>query len=71
MDQQKFMRMSKEHLVDRVARLLKTGMDLDFLLELREKDLEKLVACLRDPTGKEENKQKGVGKKQERKRVCF
>lgn len=58
MDQEKLTGTPKEHLVDTVVRILKTGMDLDFLLELRQKDLEILAACLRNPTEQEENEQK-------------
>ena len=50
MDQEKLTGTPKEHLVDTVARILKTGVDLDFLLELRQKELEILAACLRDST---------------------
>jgi len=53
MDQQTLMRMPKEHLVDTIAGILKTGMDLDFLLELRQRDLEIIVACFRDWTQQE------------------
>ena len=38
---------SNEDLVHLVKRVLKTDMDLDFLLELRPKDIEILVACIR------------------------
>lgn len=58
MDQEEITGTPKEHLVDTVVRILKTGMDLDFLLELRQKDLEILAACLRDPTEKGEKEQK-------------
>jgi len=39
--------MTNEELVKKVTELLKTDADLDFLLVLRKKDLEKLVACIR------------------------
>jgi hypothetical protein len=39
--------MSKEELVKILKRLLKTETDLDFLLELKKEDLERLVAVVR------------------------
>ena len=47
--------MTNEELVKKVKELLETGADLDFLLVLKKKDLEKLVACVRgrlDQTGR-------------------
>ena len=47
--------MTNEELVKKVKELLETGADLDFLLVLKKKDLEKLVACIRgrlDQVGK-------------------
>jgi hypothetical protein len=38
---------SNENLVDLVKKVLKTDMNLDFLLELNLRDLEILVACIR------------------------
>jgi hypothetical protein len=38
---------SNEDLVELVKKVLKTDMDLDFLLELNPRDLEILVACMR------------------------
>ena len=40
--------MTKEKLVEKIKELLKTDIDLDFLLILKEEELEKLVACIRD-----------------------
>ncbi len=40
--------MSKEKLVEKIKELLKTDIDLDFLLELKEEEIERLVACIRD-----------------------
>jgi len=37
----------KEELVEKIKELLKDDNDLDFLLELRREDLEKLLACIR------------------------
>ncbi len=48
MDQQKLRGRTKEDLVDTIAKILKGGRDLDFLLELNLKELEILLACLRD-----------------------
>ena len=39
--------MTNEELVKKVKELLQTDADLAFLLVLRKKDLEKLVACIR------------------------
>jgi hypothetical protein len=39
--------MTSEELVKKVKELLDTDADLDFLLVLKKKDLEKLVACVR------------------------
>jgi hypothetical protein len=39
--------MTKEKLIEIIGTLLKTDADLRFLLQLNEKDLEKLVACIR------------------------
>ncbi len=38
----------KEKLVDAIAKILKTDMDLDFLLKLAPRELEILVVSLRD-----------------------
>ena len=40
--------MNKEELVKILRGLLKTETNLDFLLELKKDDLEKLVAVVRD-----------------------
>ena len=40
--------MSKEEMVEKIKDLLNADNDLDFLLELKKEDLEKLVACIRD-----------------------
>ena len=47
--------MTKEKLIEIIKTLLKTDADLDFLSQLKEKELEKLVACIRqriDQVGK-------------------
>jgi hypothetical protein len=44
--------MTEEELVEKIKELLKTDTDLDFLLELRREDLEKLLACIRDRVDK-------------------
>jgi hypothetical protein len=41
------MDMTNDQLVKKVKELLNTDADLDFLLVLKKKDLEKLVACIR------------------------
>jgi hypothetical protein len=41
------MDMTNEELVKKVKELLETDADLHFLLVLKRKDLEKLVACIR------------------------
>jgi hypothetical protein len=41
------MDMTNDQLVKKVKELLDTDADLDFLLVLKRKDLEKLVACIR------------------------
>ena len=40
--------MTIDKLVDKIKELLKTDNDLDFLLELKKEQLERLVACIRD-----------------------
>lgn len=40
--------MTKAKLVEIIKTLLRTDADLRFLLQLKEKELEKLVACIRD-----------------------
>jgi len=39
--------MTNEELVKKVRELLNTDADLDFLMVLKRKDMEKLVACVR------------------------
>jgi len=40
--------MTKDKMVEKIKELLKTDIDLDFLLILEEEELERLVACIRD-----------------------
>jgi len=40
--------MTKDKMVDKINELLKTDIDLNFLLELKKEELERLVACIRD-----------------------
>lgn len=40
--------MTKEELVDKIKELLNADADLGFLLSLKNKELETLVACIRD-----------------------
>ena len=42
--------MTKEKLIEIIRTLLKTDADLRFLLQLKEKELETLVACIRRRT---------------------
>jgi hypothetical protein len=49
------MDMTNEELVKKIKELLRTDADLDFLLVLKRKELENLVACIRgriDQVGK-------------------
>ena len=41
------MDMTNEELIMKVKELLDTDADLDFLMVLKRKDMEKLVACVR------------------------
>jgi len=40
--------MTKEKLVEKIKELLRTDSDLSFLLRLEKKEIEKLLACIRD-----------------------
>ena len=40
--------MTKEELVQKIQELLNTDYDLNFLLELQIKEIETLIACIRD-----------------------
>ena len=40
--------MTKEKLIEIMQGILKTDVDLSFLLQLKERDLETLVACVRE-----------------------
>jgi len=40
--------MTKEKLIETIQRLLKTDVDLNFLMELKKNDLETLLASIRD-----------------------
>ena len=40
--------MTKDKLVEKIKELLKTDIDMDFLLELKKEEIEILVACIRD-----------------------
>ena len=40
--------MTKEQLVAKIKELLKTDIDLDFLLTLKKDQIEKLIASIRD-----------------------
>ena len=40
--------MTKEELIEIVRSILKTDIDLDFLVQLKKGQLETLVACIRE-----------------------
>ena len=40
--------MTKDKLVEKIKEILRTDNDLDFLLELKKEEVERLVACIRD-----------------------
>jgi hypothetical protein len=40
--------MTEQKLVETIREILKTDIDLDFLLGLKKEELETLVACIRD-----------------------
>ena len=40
--------MTKEKLIEIIQRILKTESDLNFLSQLKEPELETLVACIRE-----------------------
>ena len=40
--------MTKEKLIEIMQGILETDVDLSFLLQLKEKELETLVACIRE-----------------------
>jgi hypothetical protein len=40
--------MTKEQLVEKIKDILKTDIDLNFLLILKKEELETLLACIRD-----------------------
>ena len=44
--------MNKEELIEILKRVLGTDVDFSFLLQLKKKDLETLVACIRAGMGK-------------------
>ncbi len=40
--------MNKEELIEILQRILKTETDFGFLMQLKEPELETLIACIRD-----------------------
>lgn len=40
--------MTKDKLVEKIEKLLKTDINLKFLMELKKEEIETLVACIRD-----------------------
>jgi len=43
--------MNKKQLIETLQRILSTDIDISFLLQLKENDLESLLACVRDRVG--------------------
>jgi len=43
--------MTKEQIIAKIKDLLSTDADLEFLLDLKKKDIETLIACIRDRVG--------------------
>ena len=41
-------RVTKEQIVEKIKEILRTDLDLDFLLGLKKKELETLISCIRD-----------------------
>ncbi len=41
-------RMTKDELVEKIKELLKTDINLNFLLRLKKEEVERLVACIRE-----------------------
>jgi hypothetical protein len=44
--------MTKEKLIETIQRILKTDIDLGFLLQLNKTELETLLACIRNEVGR-------------------
>ncbi len=44
--------MTKEELIETIQRILSTEVDLKFLLQLKQQELETLLACIRAGIGK-------------------
>ncbi len=40
--------MTKDELVEKIEELLKTDINLNFLLRLKKEEVERLVACIRE-----------------------
>ena len=43
--------MTKEQIIAKIKDLLNADADLEFLLELKKKEIETLIACIRDRVG--------------------
>ena len=43
-----YLAMTKEKLIEKIKEILKTDSDLGFLLQLKQSDVETLIACIRD-----------------------
>ena len=42
------MSMTKEKLIEKINKLHKTDVDLDFLLGFKKEEIERLIACIRN-----------------------
>ena len=40
--------MTKEQIVERIKEVLRTDIDLDFLLRFNKNEIETLISCIRD-----------------------
>ena len=40
--------MTKEQILKKIKEILRTDLDLDFLLGLKKKEIETLISCIRD-----------------------
>jgi hypothetical protein len=43
-----YLAMTKEELLEKIKGILKTDSDFSFLLQLKQPDVETLIACIRD-----------------------
>ena len=50
-----YLAMTKEKLIEKIKEILKTDSDLSFLLQLKQSDVETLIACIRDRVDNQTN----------------